>query len=47
MPVAKIITYDTMWKIPFPGIWDEDVQAELVVERPEPVTVLALSAEVP
>jgi hypothetical protein len=38
--------YSGVWKIPFPGTWDEDVQAELSTEEAAPVMILALSAEV-
>ena len=38
--------YSGVRKIPFPGTWDEDVQAELTHEQPEPVKIIALDAEV-
>ena len=31
-------------KVPFPGTWDEEVQAELTADEPAPVTMLALNA---
>jgi hypothetical protein len=37
--------YSGVWRAPFPGAWDEDVQVELSTDAPEPVTVLALNAE--
>jgi hypothetical protein len=38
--------YSGVHKITFPGTWDEDVQVELTHDRPEPVKILALNAEV-
>lgn len=40
------LPYSGVWKMPFPGTWDEDVQAELAHDEPTPVTLLALNAEV-
>jgi hypothetical protein len=37
--------FSGVYKIPFPGDWDEDVQAELAGEFPGPVKVLSLNAE--
>ena len=36
--------FSGIFKHPFPGTWDEDVQAELTADEPVPVTVLALNA---
>jgi len=38
--------YSGVHKIPFPGTWDKDVQVGLTHERPEPVKILAINAEV-
>jgi hypothetical protein len=38
--------FSGVWKIPFPGSWDEDAQAELTHDEPSPVRVLAITAEV-
>jgi hypothetical protein len=38
--------YSGIHRIPFPGTWDEDVQIELTCDKPEPVRILALNAEV-
>jgi hypothetical protein len=37
--------YSGVHRIPFPGAWDEDAQAEITCDQPAPVTVLALNAE--
>ena len=37
--------YSGICKQPFPGTWDEDVQAELWTEEAAPVKILALNAE--
>jgi hypothetical protein len=37
--------YSGVWKIPFPGTWDEEVQFELFHEEPTPVTILSINAE--
>jgi len=38
--------YSGVHKIPFPGTWDADVQIELTHDKPEPVKILSLNAEV-
>jgi len=38
--------YSGVHKMPFPGSWDAQVQVELVCEKPEPVKILSLNAEV-
>jgi hypothetical protein len=37
--------YSGVFKIPFPGTWDEDVQFELSFDRPLPVKILVMNAE--